>query len=116
MGGKHLTTTCTLATNGYSVTSQALIDSGANGFVFIDTLGAADTTKYLGFKTQRLPQPVAVKGYDGKAGQPISHYLRLHLTIDGRRQYHTPLLTLDLGSHDIIPGRKWLAYFDILVD
>jgi predicted aspartyl protease len=116
MGGKHLTTACTLASNGYSVTSHALIDSGANGFVFIDTLCAADIAKYLNLKTQRLPYDVSVKGYDGKAGQPITHYIRLHLTIDGRRLYNTPLLILDLGSQDLILGRKWLAHLKILVD
>jgi transposase InsO family protein/predicted aspartyl protease len=116
MGGPHLVTPCTLATNGYSVTTNALIDSGANGFVFIDTLCAADIANYLGLKTQRLPHTISVKGYNGQAGSPITHYLRLHMTIDGRRQYNTPLLILDLGSHDMILGRKWLAYLKVLVD
>jgi predicted aspartyl protease len=116
MGGKHLTIPCTLSKNGYGVTSQALIDSGANGFVFIDTLCAIDIARFLNLKAQRLPRTVPVKGYDGKAGTPLTHCLRLHLTIDGRRQYNVPLLILDLGSHDLILGRKWLALFDILVD
>ena len=71
MGGKHLTVSCTLAKNGYGVISQALVDSGANGFVFIDTCCAVDIAKFLGLKTQRLPRAVPVKGYDGKGGQPI---------------------------------------------
>ena len=75
MGGKHLTIACNLSNNGYSVTSHALIDSGANGFVFIDTLCAVDIANFLGLKAQRLPFTVPVKGYDGKAGKPISHFL-----------------------------------------
>jgi predicted aspartyl protease len=116
MGGKHLVTTCTLSKNGYSVSTKALIDSGANGFIFIDTLCAADIAQYLGLKTRRLPQPAAVKGYDGKSENAITHFLLLHLTVDGRRFYNTPLLILDLGSHDLILGREWLARFKILVD
>ena len=106
IGGDHLTTTCTIAKNRYSVVSQALIDSRANGFVFIDTLCAVDVAKYLGIKAQRLPHTISVKGYNGQAGEPITRYLRLHLMVDGRRQYNVPLLILDLGAHDLILGRK----------
>ena len=116
MGGKHLTVTCNVSRNGYSVSSSALVDSGANGFLFIDTLCALDIARFLGVKALRLPRTFMVKGYDGKLGKPISHYLRLHLTINGRRQYNVPLLILDLGSHDLIIGRKWLDFFNILVD
>jgi hypothetical protein len=107
---------CNLSTNGYRVTSSALVDTRANGFVFINTLFAYDIAKLLGLKAQRLPYTIGTKGYDGKAGERITHYLRLHITVDGRRQYNIPLLILDLGSHDLILGRKWLAYFDILPD
>ena len=106
MGGKHLTIACKISKNGYGVTLQALIDSGANGFVFIDTLCAGDIAKYLGLKAQPLPRTIAVKGYDGQSRNSASHYLHLHLTIDGRRQYNVPFVILDLGSHDVILGRK----------
>ena len=102
--------------NGYSVTLNALIDSGANGFIFMDTLCACDITPFLGTKFQRLPRTYHVKGYDGKAQNDISHFTRAHLMVDGRRQYNAPLLILDLGSHDIILGRKWLERFDIGID
>ena len=106
MGGKHLTTLCKLSKNGYSVTTSTLIDSGANGFVFIDTLCAVDLAKFFGLRTERLPHEVPVRGYDGIAGDPITHFLRLHLTVDGRRQYNIPLLILNLGSYDLILGRE----------
>jgi hypothetical protein len=72
--------------------------------------------KFLGLKAQRLPTAINVKGYNGKAGNSITHILRLHLTIDGRRQYNVPFLILDLGSHDCIIGRKWFEYFNVLID
>jgi hypothetical protein len=112
-----LTFPCSLSNNGYSILLETLADTGANGFSFIDTLCAIDIAKFLDLKAKRLPQPIKVKGYDGKTGTTgITHYLQLHLTIDGRRQYNLPLLILDLGSHDLILGRKWFAYFDVLVD
>jgi predicted aspartyl protease len=111
-----LTIPCTLSFNGYSVKLEALADSGANGFVFINTLCAIDLAKFLNVKAQRLPQPIGVKGYNGKANNAITHIIRLHLTVDGRRQYNLPLLILDLGSHDVIIGRKWFEYFGVLID
>jgi transposase InsO family protein len=116
VGGPHLTIPCTLSKNGYSIQLHALADSGANGFIFLDTLCAIDMAKFLGIKAQRLPTAINVKGYDGKTGNSITHILRLHLTIDGRRQYNVPFLILDLGSHDCILGRKWFEYFNVLID
>jgi predicted aspartyl protease len=107
---------CTIAHNRYTVKLNALADSGANGFVFIDTFYAIDIAKFLNVKAQRLPRPINVKGYDRKAGSVITHILRLHLTINGRRQYHIPLLILDLGSHDCILGRKWFVFLGVLID
>jgi predicted aspartyl protease len=111
-----LTIPCTLSNNGYSIQLHALADSGANGFLFLDTLCAIEMAKFLGLKAQRLPATINVKGYDGKTSNSITHILRLHLTIDGRRQYNVPFLILDLGSHDCIIGRKWFEHFNVLID
>jgi hypothetical protein len=70
-----LTVPCTIAHNGYTVKLNALADSGANGFVFIDTLCAINIAKFLNVKAQRLPCLINVKGYDGKAGSAITHIL-----------------------------------------
>jgi hypothetical protein len=75
MGGQHLTIPCTLSNNGYSIKLNALADSGANGFVFIDTQCAIDIAKFLDIKAQQLLHEVTVKGYNSKAGNAISHYL-----------------------------------------
>jgi hypothetical protein len=116
MGGPHLTIPCSLSCNGYLVNVSSLTDSGANGFAFIDTLLAIDIATFFNLKFQRLPKPIGVKGYNGKLGTRITHFLRMHLTVDKRRQYNIPLLILELGSHDLILGRKWLEYFNLLLD
>ena len=116
IGGQHLTIACILSTNGTSVALYTLIDSRANRFIFVNILFAIDLARSFNITTARLPSSIQVKGYDGRPGKPVTHYIRLHLTVDQRRQYNVPLLILDLGSHDIIIGRKWLAYFDVLPD
>ena len=113
MGGKHFTVPCTVSRNGYGVNTTALIDTGANGFAFMNTACANDVAKFLNVEATRLEKPVQVKGYNGQAGKPVTHVLKLHVRLDGRRQYGIPFCILDLGSHDIILGRKYMSYFDI---
>jgi hypothetical protein len=65
---------------------------------------------------QRLPEPIYVKGYDGQSLKSVTHVLRLHLIVDGRRLPDLPLLILDLGTHDLILGRKWFDHLNVLVN
>jgi predicted aspartyl protease len=116
VGGAHLTIPCALSKNGYSVDTHPLADSGANGFVFIDSSFAINIAKFFQLKAQRLPEPIHVKGYDGQSSKSVTHVLRLHLTVDGRRLLDLPLLILDLGTHDLILGRKWFDHLNILVN
>ena len=113
MGGRHFTVPCTLSRNGYGINTSALVDTGANGFAFINTSFALELSKFLNIKVTRIPKPLAIKGFDGKHANTVSHALILHLTIDGRRQTDIPFYILELGSHDIILGLKWMDYFNI---
>ena len=113
MGSKHFTVPCILSYNGYGINSNTLVDTGANGFSFIDTSFAIDAMKFLNIKPQPLVRPIPIKGYDGKHKSSASHFLVVHLTVDGRRQENIPFIILDLGQHDVILGLKWMAHFDI---
>ena len=42
--------------------------------------------------------------------------LQIYLCINGRRQYNIPFLITDLKNHNIILGRKWLAYLGLQLD
>jgi hypothetical protein len=116
IGGKHFTAPCTLAYNGYGVQTSALVDSGANGLIFIDTQFATELAQFLDAKISTLTTPCPVKGFDGKPGKSATHVITLNLDIDRHRQQKIPMLILDLGSHNLILGRKWLAYHDIWLD
>jgi RNase H-like domain found in reverse transcriptase/Reverse transcriptase (RNA-dependent DNA polymerase)/Integrase zinc binding domain len=101
---------------GITVTTSALADTGAGGYVFIDTSFAADLSRTLAVRPIRLPRPIIPSRYDGSAGSEIREYLLLDLELDGRRVYNLPLLILGLGTHDLIIGRNFFEYFHILVD
>ena len=113
MGGKHFTIPCTLSRNGYGVRSSALVDTGANGFAFINRSFATELSKFLSIKPVRIPNSLSIQGYDGKQATTVSYTLILHLTIDTRRQTSLPFYILDLGTHDIILGLRWMEYFNI---
>ena len=77
---------CTLAYNGYGVQTSTLVDSRANGLVFIDTQFAADLAKFLNVKITPLITPCSVKSFDGQPGWPTTHLITLNLGIDKCRQ------------------------------
>ena len=116
MAGNSFTVACTLYKSGIAVQARALGDTGASGYVFIDTRFALDLCRILGLKPKRLSHSIYPKGYNSKKGSPISQYLLFNIEIDGRRIYNFPLLILELGSYDMILGRNFFDYFRILID
>jgi transposase InsO family protein len=116
LGGKSFTIPCTLSRNGCGVNTTALADTGANAFALLDTRCAKKISEFLNTPMETLEQPVPVKGYNGQMGKPITSALRIHLKVNGRRQYNMPFLVTELGNHDVILGRKWLSYLDLWLD
>ena len=61
-----MTATCKVAYNGKSLTTKtALLDTGANGYLFIDAGFAHKALKALGLKTKGDFTSAPVGGYDG---------------------------------------------------
>ena len=116
IGGKSFTIPCILSRNGYRVKTTALADSGANAFTLLDAKCAQKISKFLNTPFKKLERPIPVKGYNGQTGKPITSILQIYLSVDGQRQYNVPFLITDLGHHDVILGRKWLAYLDLWLD
>ena len=113
---ESFTVATSIVKNGHSVALKALIDTGANGFAFINTDLAILIAQHFGIRTIPLETECSVRGYNGKSETPITHAMLLNLIVDGRRQLDIPMLIVELGQHDIILGRKWLAEFRILTD
>jgi hypothetical protein len=118
IAGNSFTLAYTLRTdgNGIAVQVEALGDTGASSYVFIDSKFATDLCRSLGVKPKRLPYTIYPKGFNGQKGSPISQYLSLNIEIDSRRIPHIPMLIVELDSHDIIIGRNFFDYFHILID
>lgn len=113
MGGQALEVPCMLAKNGSAFRTLTLIDTGANGFLFIDTALADSLIRHFNVTKIPLPQEVPITGYDGQRGTACTHYLRMTFIINGRRFVREPFLIAPLGRHDIILGRKWMSHYHV---
>lgn len=117
LGGEHFIVTSRVASNGISVPlSKTLIDCGAQGSVFIHTDVATRVSKYLQTPLIPLTQHGAVTGYKGGSRDLITHAIRLHLMIGGRRFENVPMLIADIGRHELIIGKKWQVEHDVWLD
>jgi len=113
LGGKALDMSCSLIVNGFRFRTQGLVDTGANGFLFIHTSLVTLLTKHCGVSVNYFPKPIPVKGFDGKSSASITQWIQLTLEVDSRRLLQLPLLVANIGRHDLILGREWMAYFNI---
>jgi hypothetical protein len=112
-----LTKSCTLSINGLGTKTYALIDTRANGFIFISLRLAFLLCEQSNLVSKLLPDPIRVRGYDGRHTNSITEYIKLNLKINGRTQISVPMAITQLGSeHDLILGRMWCDYYDVLVD
>jgi hypothetical protein len=74
IAGNSFTLAYTLCTegNGIAVQVEALGDTGASGYVFINSKFATDLCRSLGVKPRQLPYTIYPKGFNGKKGSLIS--------------------------------------------
>lgn len=113
IGGQGFNVNSQIAYNGISIPLTTLADTGANGYLFMDTQRATELAKFFGIPTRRLNTPIETKGYDGRAGSTITDAIVCHLLLGGRRFLNQPFLIADLGQHDLIIGRKWFDSHDV---
>jgi hypothetical protein len=116
LGGKSFTVPCILSCNGCGVKTTALANSRANAFTLLNTQCARKISEFLNTPLETLEKSIPVKGYDRRMGKPITTILQVHLQVNGRRMYNVPFLVIDLGHHDAILGRKWLACLNLWLD
>jgi hypothetical protein len=118
IAGNSFTLACTLRTdsNGIAVQVEALGNTGASSYVFIDSKFTTDLCRSLGVKPRQLPYTIYPKGFNSKKGFPISQYLSLNIEIDSCRIPYILMLIVELGSYDIIISRNFFDYFHILID
>ena len=72
LGGKALDMSCSLIVNGFRFRTQGLVDTGANGFLFIHTSLVTLLTKHYGVSINYFLKPIPVKGFDSKSSASIT--------------------------------------------
>jgi transposase InsO family protein len=102
--------------NGLGIELQPLADTGANGYLFLNRPVAARLSRAIGTPIQKLPYSVPIRGFKENIATYVDSYIRLHLTIDGRKIYNCPFIILDLGHQDAIIGNKWMKHFKLKID
>ena len=116
LGGQGFHVDSQLAYNGLSFPVTTLADTGANGYLFIDTKKAIELARFYNIPTEPLKQPAKTRGFSGSAGPQITHAIKLHLIVGGRRFLDQPFLILNLGQHEAIIGRRWFDEHDVWLD
>jgi hypothetical protein len=116
IGGPQFTMNVKVSWHNKSTVLSSLIDTGANAYSLIHRQKAGRLAKALKTSLRTLPTPISLKGFDGQDSRAITTTLQANLLIDGHFQKNVCFLVADLGVHDIILGRKWLATHDILPD
>ena len=58
LGGKHFMVPYTVSWNGYRVNTTTFINTGVNGFTFINITYANDIAKFLNIEAIRLEKPI----------------------------------------------------------
>ena len=114
LGGQSFEVPCRVSRYGTTVNTKALVDTGANGFLFIDSLFFSKIRSFISLEVIPLKRPLLAAGYDGKSTTAITDITLLTFTVDRRRFVNTPALILPLGHHEMIIGREWLSVFNIL--
>jgi hypothetical protein len=116
IGGRQLLVNCKVSWGGKTRTFDALVDTGANAYALINQNLIRPLTKVLHMPVHKLKKPIPLRGFDGQPGETIQQIIELDLELDRHEQTRQYLLVAELGSHELILGRKWLAKHDILPD
>jgi predicted aspartyl protease len=100
--GPHFLISSLLHNQGIGVQLNSLVDTGAQGFLFLNTQIASSVSTALRQPIRKLPYKVQVRGFKDQITSHVTHYIRLHLNIDGRKILNCPFIILNLGSQDCI--------------
>lgn len=110
---EQLVVACSIFEEGQvPVPTQALIDTGASGYAFID----ATFARSHGFLLTPLRTPRHLQVIDGRPVESgaITHIVKLALNIQGHLEY-APFLVTKLGHYPIVMGLPWMRHHDLVL-
>ena len=97
-------------------TLKALIDSGAQGSIYVDTVTAQSICKEFEIAPIELVHPKIVNGYSGDGQQNITESIHPTLRIGNHLDANAPMHVTNLGTYDLIIGYTYLKNHGIVVD
>src|ERR1700684_2547323 len=109
IGGRQLLVDCTIGWKDKTTTFQALVDTGANAYALINRKHIRSLTKVLRMPVHKLTKSIPLRGFDGQPSEAIRQIIEVDLSLFQHVQARQYLLAAELGYHDLILGRKWLA-------
>ena len=99
--GNHIVIKCSIGTEPYDLTAQALCDTGATGFAFIDGAFA----KHHNLPKFKLRTLRALDVIEGRpiTSEDITHIVKVPLRI-GAHQEELPVFITTLGHYKLVLG------------
>jgi predicted aspartyl protease len=94
-----------ISKNGLRIKTYTLINTGANGYIFIDCRLAKKASQFLDIPIQTLPVSHDIRAFNGKKASLITQYIKMNLHMNGRKQSKQLILLVQLRSHNIILGQ-----------
>lgn len=107
----------TIDLNGYGVTLQALVDTGAETGVLIDKEVAATLRARLGLPRKKLHNPLPLADFEGKPAGEVTHMTVGNMEVDGRRFLGVKMKESNLAKgKQVLLGLLWLGQQGVLLD
>ena len=95
------------SSNGKKVAIEALIDTGAQGALFVDEIVAQQICDELGIAPVELAHPKYIRGYSGGEMDKITHAIYPRMRLGGHFQTLAPLMITRM-THPVIIGKTWM--------
>jgi hypothetical protein len=83
---------CIISKNRLRIKTYTLIDTEANGYIFINRRLAKKASQFLDVPIQTLPVSYNIKAFNGKKASLIIQYIKMNLHINGHKQSKQPML------------------------
>jgi hypothetical protein len=101
LGGKAFILPYIVSNNGLGIKTSSLINTGANGYTFINSKFIRIIKQFLDIKPTQLVLSCNIRGFNSKQAVSITYYIELILLINGRKVL-VPILVIGLGEYNII--------------
>ena len=113
---RSLIISCTLSFNDNRHRLEALIDTNATDYAFIDREIAQLVCNMLSMKSVSLLKSKFLIEFDDRHASSIIHVIYFKLTIDLHFELIVSLLIIDLDNHSIILEKSWMNRHEVILN